>query len=102
MSQINKHLLDPNNEPVMTQSNRAVVESDIIMKLNKLAIAESFGIGSSSQGDWNEVILKNFILTMFDFTNAKTLNYDDLRCLVGRLFQGLDGSLSCNTSGIHF
>jgi len=102
MSQINKHILAPNTEPVLTAINRRTVEKDIYVKLNKLSIAEVYGIGHSSVGAWNEVILKNSILVMFDYTNAKTLDYDDLQCLVGRLFKGLDSSIPCNTSGIHF
>jgi len=102
MSQINKHILSPNTEPVLTALNRRTVEKDIYVKLNKLSIARVFGIGNDSDGAWNEVILKNSILTMFDYTNAKTLTYDELKCLVGRLFKGLDSSIPCNTSGIHF
>ena len=102
MSQIKLHLLDPNNEPVLTPANRSFIEQDIVLKLNKLALADVFGLGESSDGDWNEVILKNFILTMYDYTNAKTLSYDDLKCLNGRLFEGLDKTIPCNTSGIYF
>ena len=102
MSQIQLHLLDPVNQPVLTDVNRRYVESDIVIKLNKLALAETFGLGLATDGQWNEVILKNFILSMYDYTNAKHLNEADLKCLNGRLFQGLDKTIPCNTSGIHF
>ena len=102
MSQIKLHLLDPFNEPVLTEANRKIVEKDIVLKLGKIAVSELFGLGGVSKGQWNEVILKNFILGMYDYTNARHLDYEDLKCLNGRLFQGLDKTIPCNTSGIHF
>lgn len=102
MSQIQQHLLDPENVSVMTEANTKTVKRDIVLKLNKLALAMVYNLGSESDTEWGEVILKNNILDMFTYTNAKTLKEDDLRCLVGRLFRELDSSIPCNTSGIHF
>lgn len=102
MSQIQLHLLDPRNEPVLTAGNQSIVEQDIVLKLQKLSLAELFGLGEATSGAWNEVILKNFILQMYAYTDATTLSGDDLKCLNGRLFQGLDKTIPCNTSGIHF
>lgn len=102
MGQIQVHILDPNNEPVMTELHERIVKKDIYVKLNQLAIAMAYGIGNESDGMWNEVILKNHILTMFSYTNAKTLNEGQLNCLVGRLFSCVDKSIPCNVKGIHF
>ncbi len=96
MSQITDHVLDPYNVPVMDAFNTGVIEAAISEELTALSISEVFGFGDCKDASWGNVFNKHFILDMFSCTNATTLNEQQLECLVGKLFDGLDRQVLCN------
>lgn len=98
MSQLTNHVLDPYNIPVLLESDKSIIEMSIAKDLSKLALHDVFGYGNCEDADWFKVMKRYSILDMFNCTKAVTLNVQELQCLVGSLFQGLDKNIPCNTN----
>lgn len=96
MSQITNHVLDPYNTPVLLTINENEVKASIAEDLYKLALHDVFGYGDCKDADWGKVIRRYLIIDMFNCTDAVTLNEEQLECLVGAAFTGLDRQIPCD------
>lgn len=96
MSQITDHVLDPYNVPVLLEIDADLIRASIAEDLNKISLNDVFGYGDCKGADWMRVLKRYQILNMFECTNATTLDEEQLKCLVGSVFKGLDKQVPCN------
>ena len=95
MSQITNHVLDPYNTPVLLVVNEDEVKNSMSEDMEKLALNDVFGFGDGKDADWYKVLKRYLIIDMFNCTQAVSLNEDELECLVGSVYKGLDRQVPC-------